>query len=427
MGYRLLPIPLMQHSCGEPCCDVVMVPFLFSLPALCCSLSSMPEPTSSIPLLLFGAPVTNPNIVYATRFLAPDPVVAIDYGDHVSLWVSPLEAHRAELESTASAVHSTEEISVNSLLGSAGSETELWPLLVHAVLAAEGCTNVRVDSTFPLGIADILRDKGIHVTVDWTAYLRERRIKTQEEIELLREVERIGLGGLEAALALLRTATVKDGLLYHEGAPLSGADLVHAVESYYLAHDCITVDSICCGSPECADPHRNTSPVIRANLPIVLDLYPYHRTSRYWADLTRTVVVGEPPDAVWKMWNAVKQAQQEALDMVHPGVNARDIHRHCCEVFRDHGYGSLSHPFNEISSSARFIHGTGHGVGLEIHEFPRVSDPDVILEVGDVITIEPGLYDPDLGGIRIEDLVTVTEDGMENLTPFPKELILTPQ
>ncbi|MGC8460239.1 MAG: M24 family metallopeptidase [Candidatus Dormibacteria bacterium] len=384
----------------------------------------MPEHSSSLPLLLFGTPLTHPNIVYATRFLAPDPVVVLDYGDHVSLWVSPLEAHRAAIEATGCTVHSTEEIQISSLLGAAGSETEMWPRLVHAVLIAECCTAVRVDSTFPLGIADTLRDHDIHVTVDWTVYLRERRIKTPEEISALREVERIGLGGLEAALSLLRATSTKDGLLYHEGAPLTGSDLVHAVESYYLAHDCITVDSICCGSPECADPHRTTSPVIRANLPIVLDLYPYHRTSRYWADLTRTVVVGDPPEAIWKMWEAVKQAQREALDMVRPGVNARDIHRHCCDVFRDHGYGSLTPPYNEISSQARFIHGTGHGVGLEIHEFPRVSDPDVILEAGDVITIEPGLYDPHLGGIRIEDLVTVTDQGMENLTPFPKDLVL---
>ena len=122
------------------------------------------------------------------------------------------------------------------------------------------------------------------------------------------------------------------------------------------------------------------------------------------------------------MWEAVLEAQQAGLDAVRAGVNGRDVHYACCEVFAQRGYGSLPKKYRDIASDARFIHGTGHGLGLEIHEFPRVSDVDVTLEVGDVVTVEPGLYDPRFGGIRIEDLVVVTEDGCRNLTRAPKEL-----
>ena len=114
--------------------------------------------------------------------------------------------------------------------------------------------------------------------------------------------------------------------------------------------------------------------------------------------MTRTVVRGTPPPEVMRMWEAVLEAQQAGLDTVRPGANGRDVHYACCEVFKKHGYGSLAKPYRDIQSDARFIHGTGHGLGLEIHEFPRVSEADVVLEVGDVITVEPGLYDPRFGG-----------------------------
>ena len=187
-----------------------------------------------------------------------------------------------------------------------------------------------------------------------------------------------------------------------------------------LENGCSTDDSICCGGPESADPHRAMSDVIRAGLPIVLDIYPFDKRTRYWGDMTRTVVRGTPPPEVVRMWDAVLEAQQAGLDTVRPGVNGRDVHYACCEVFKRHGYGSLAKPYRDIESDARFITGTGHGLGLEIHEFPRVSEADVVLEVGDVITVEPGLYDPRLGGIRIEDLVVVTETGCRNLTTLAK-------
>lgn len=372
-------------------------------------------------VLLFGETFHHPNILYRTRFLAPDPVVVVDRGgDDTTLWASALEEGRARKEAKVGAVRSTMDLDIAEKVRAAGSEQAAWPLLVQAVCREHGLERVQVDSDFPAVLADHLRQQDIAVQPRHDLYRRERRIKSDEEIEFLTRAENAGMEGLQRAIDIIATADIRDGLLYHEGKPLSGADLVYAVESRILELGCATEDSICCGGPESADPHRATSDVIRAGLPIVLDVFPFDKRSRYWGDMTRTVVRGDPPPEVLRMWEAVLEAQQAGLDAVRPGANGRDVHIACCEVFKRRGYGSITRGYRDIQSDARFIHGTGHGVGLQIHEYPRIGDVEVTLEVGDVITVEPGLYDPKLGGVRIEDLVVVTEDGHRNLTTLPK-------
>ncbi|MFN2582099.1 MAG: M24 family metallopeptidase [Candidatus Dormibacteria bacterium] len=373
-------------------------------------------------VLLFGETYHHPNILYRTRFLAPDPVVVVDRGgDDTTLWVSVLEEGRARKEARVGEVRCTSELNLAEKMRAAGSEQDAWSLLVAAVCRTHQLSSVVVDSDFPAVLADHLRANDVAVTTRSDLYRRERRIKTDSEIEMLASAENAGMEGLQRAVDIVAAADIRDGILYRDGAPLSGKDLALAVESRMLELGCGTEDSICCGAPENADPHRASSDVLRAGLPIVLDIFPFDKRTRYWGDLTRTVVRGTPHPEVQRMWDAVLEAQQAGLDAVRPGADGRDVHFACCEVFKAHGYGSLPERYRDIESDARFIHGTGHGVGLEIHEYPRVGDVEVTLEVGDVVTVEPGLYDPKLGGIRIEDLVVVTEDGCRNLTPLPKQ------
>ena len=372
------------------------------------------------PVLLFGETYHHPNIYYRTHFLAPDPVVVVDRGgDDVTVWVNALEEGRARKESTAQ-VRSTQELNIQELMSKAGSEQDSWSLLLEAVCKEHGLNEVDVDADFPALAADHLRSSDVSVTPRGDLYRRERRIKTPQEVEWITDTENAGMAALQKAIDIIAAADIKDGLLYRNGKPLSGQDLIVAVETHLLELGCTTTDSICCGGPDSADPHRASSDVIRVGLPIVLDIFPFHKTTRYWGDMTRTLVRGTPPPEVERMWEATLEAQQAGLDAVRPGANGRDVHYACCEVFKKWGYGSLAKPYRNIESDARFIHGTGHGLGLEIHEFPRVADVDVTLEVGDIVTVEPGLYDPKFGGIRIEDLVVVTEDGCRNLTTLPK-------
>ncbi len=376
--------------------------------------------TDDRPVLLFGETYHHPNILYRTGFLCPDPVVVVDNGgDDTVLWTSPLEEGRAHKELTAGRVRSTAELDIPPT-PAGGNEFNGWANLVTAVCREHGLSAVDVDADFPTVLADHLRQHDVDVRPRTDIYQYRRRIKTAREVEYITATENAGMAALQKAIDVIAAAEIRDGLLYHEGRKLTSEDLIYAVESDLLDNGNSTEDSICCGGPESADPHRTSSDVIRVGLPIVLDIYPFDKHTRYWGDMTRTVARGTPPPEVDRMWEAVLEAQQAGLDAVKPGANGRDVHFACCEVFKQHGYGSLAKPYRDIQSDARFIHGTGHGLGLEIHEFPRISEADVVLEVGDVITVEPGLYDPRLGGIRIEDLVVVTETGCRNLTTLPK-------
>lgn len=119
------------------------------------------------------------------------------------------------------------------------------------------------------------------------------------------------------------------------------------------------------------------------------------------------------------MYETVLAAQKKAFGMVKPGVKAADVHNAICDLFEEHGYDTY-----RSGSKAGFIHSTGHGVGLDIHELPSVGENEALLEAGNVITIEPGLYYPEIGGIRLEDMVLVTENGCQNLTGLEKRFVL---
>lgn len=386
--------------------------------------ASTPEELASPrPILLYGESFHHPNVFYRTGFLAPDPVIVIDEGPgKVTLWVNGMEYERARKEANVASVRSFSDLSprVRELVKHATTPEERSAVIIKAVLEAQGITKVDVDDEFPAVISDGLRTYGIDVRPRIGVYQQQRRIKTQSEMLAIKATQDAGMDALQKAIDVIRKADIKDGILYRDGKPLTGDDLVSVVEQRLLELGCSTDDSICCGGPDSADPHKATSPVLRVGLPIVLDIFPFHKKNRFWGDMTRTVVRGTPPPEVIAMWKAVKEAQEAGLKAVKAGVNAKDIHIAVCEVLKKNGYGSATPGYDDIKSTARFIHGTGHGVGLEIHEEPHVGGSDVVLKEGDIITVEPGLYDPQFGGIRIEDLIVVTKDGFVQLTTLPK-------
>ena len=181
------------------------------------------------------------------------------------------------------------------------------------------------------------------------------------------------------------------------------------------------------GGPQAADPHERGHGPLKAGESIIVDIFPVDLSTRYYSDMTRTFVKGEPNDGLQEMYDAVLESQEAALSMIRAGVNGRDVHRKVAEVLHEAGYKTNVHDQEEGKPLTEgFFHGTGHGVGLELHEAPRVSLADEELIPGDVISVEPGVYDPNVGGVRIEDLVVVTEEGCRNLTKFPKEFRIGP-
>ena len=182
-------------------------------------------------------------------------------------------------------------------------------------------------------------------------------------------------------------------------------------------------DMIIAGSPECSMPHFRGAGPIRANAPVIVDIFPTSRSSHFNGDLTRTLVVGEIPKRVSHMHAAVLQALDAGIESIREGVTGSQVHRGVCDVLVDRGYGTSTDGFEGPDGVAKMIHSTGHGVGLDVHEEPglRGTNDQPLLE-GDVVTVEPGLYLSGLGGVRIEDTGIVTQHGFRNFTTLTRSL-----
>ncbi len=246
-----------------------------------------------------------------------------------------------------------------------------------------------------------------------------RSRKRPAEIEAIKYAQMAGEKAMEAAIALIAGAEEKEGILYHKGQPLIGIKVNSVIDHTLLDFGCETEEIIVSCGEDTANCHGTTEGLIRANAPIILDIFPRSKKKRYFADMTRTVIHGEASKELKEMYEAVLAAQEKALEMLKPGVSTADVHNAVCDLFEKRGYDTY-----KSGSKVGFIHSTGHGVGLDVHELPGIGETGVLLETGNVITIEPGLYYPEIGGIRLEDMVLVTENGCENLTSLEKKFVL---
>jgi Xaa-Pro aminopeptidase len=274
--------------------------------------------------------------------------------------------------------------------------------------------------TFPLGTADSLRSKGISVEAAGLPIDDRRMIKTPEEIELIREAQRVNEKAQARAIGMIRKAKVRNGILHINDKPLTSEHLQHEFDLVFARHGYDTTETIVAAGPEAADPHFTGKGPLPANQLIVIDSFPHGKKTRYWADMTRTVLKGKPTKEMKEMYKLVLEAQEKALKAVRPGVPCKMIDDIVCDVFEKHGFGTT-----RTKAKTGYIHSVGHGVGLDIHERPRLSQTSAsTLQPGMVVTVEPGLYLPETGAVRLEDIVVVTKKGCENLTKFPKELIV---
>ena len=282
--------------------------------------------------------------------------------------------------------------------------------------------NLTVSADFPLGLAEKLKRAGYKIKISEETVCPQRGIKTADETSAVKNSQRAAVAAMNTAIKQLASAKIgQDGLL-RIGKTILTSELVRATICHTLLdHDCIALETIVACGPHSADPHERGAGPLRAGQPIVLDIFPRSTVTGYWGDLTRTVCRGAAPAELKKMYNAVKAAHGFALKAVKAGAWTDDVHAAAAGELDRRGFKTET--INGVPQG--FIHGTGHGVGLEIHEAPRVSSANhQKLRAGMIITIEPGLYYPELGGIRIEDTVAVTKDGYEMLAPCPKQFEL---
>jgi len=374
-------------------------------------------------LLLVGDSERSADMLYATGFSAPDPFVFLQTNRANYLLIGDLELDRARDQARVDEVLSLsryDRLAADRLDEAADEEdypTRRYRALLM-LLEELKVRSMKVPADFPVGAADILRQAGLRLEVAAEPLFAHRSRKQPVEIDAVVQALVAAERGMKRAIEIIRSAAVdsQDRLVGADGQILTSQGVRRLIHQSLLADDCTGQHTIvACGEDGC-DPHQQGSGPLLAGQPIILDIFPRSEESGYFGDITRTVLKGEASGRQRDLYRAVEEGQQLALERIRAGVDGSDIHRAIEALFTDRGFET-----GERNGRMQgFFHGTGHGLGLEIHEAPSIGKRRDILQVGQVVTVEPGLYYQGLGGVRIEDVVVVVEEGCRNLTSFPK-------
>jgi Xaa-Pro aminopeptidase len=271
--------------------------------------------------------------------------------------------------------------------------------------------------------ADIIHQADINVVCDAEMGILDRRAKDEQEITWLREAQNATEDAMEMACRLICAADVRaDGVLLHKTQPLTSERLRAIVDHWLLERGYTNPPAIIAGGPTGADCHNIGSGELRTGLPVIVDIFPRNRATHYNGDCTRTAVNGEISDTLRQMHAAVVKAKVAATTATRPGATGEQVHLATKQSILASGYNMGLPGPDDPDSFCTMSHGSGHGIGLDVHEPPLLDMKGPPLVVGDALTIEPGLYRRDLGGVRVEDMVIVTADGCENLNKLPGEL-----
>ena len=347
---------------------------------------------------------------YLTRFVMHDAFVFYKKRRLPGTVIVPqMEAERAARESCAAVITRTQA----GLPEIVKKEKNPWKAAAQMIAGQAGKT-LLVSPTLPAALLRALEEEG-RVIVDEGTTEKMRAIKTPDEIRLIRAVQKKTERAMALGVSLIGHATVKKGVLYHKGTPLTSEIVRNAMHKQLMDDGCRAVETIIsCGS-DAALPHVIGAGPLLANQPIVIDMFPKDEATGYYADMTRTVSKGKPDPQIIEMYDAVKEAQKIGIKTIRAGVPGADAHNAVVDYFKERGFES---------DTKGFIHNLGHGVGLQVHERPTVGPSGGPLEEGQVVTVEPGLYYPGIGGIRLEDMGAVTVKKFDDFTKFEETLVL---
>jgi len=358
---------------------------------------------------------TDADMLYATRIFIGDPFIFLQQNGKRTLVLSDLEIDRAKKNAKADEFVMFSQLE-RELQGKAKKAPPYEKVLAH-FLTKRGVKRAKVPANFPLGFANEIKRKGIALETSNGLFWPAREKKTAEEIRLLERALRITETGMKRGMEILKASKPGAGKkLKWSGKTLTSEILRAEIDSAILRAGGVPTNTIVAGGDQACDPHERGFGPLQANSLIILDIFPRDAKTGYWGDMTRTVVRGRASEQQRKLWEAVKAGQALALKRIKAGVDGMSIHKAITELFDRRGFPT------EVRNGRRvgFFHGTGHGLGLEIHEYPRLQK--VTLKTGQCLTVEPGLYYPGIGGARIEDVVIVEKDGCRILSKFPKQL-----
>ena len=365
--------------------------------------------------LIVAASDADADMLYATKFWAPDPFIFLERNAKRTLVLSDLEIGRGRRQADAD-----EFVSLNKLEREVQGKSRKAPpyeKVLAYFLRKRGVKSAIVPANFKLAYARELEANKIRLQTTNGLFWPKRDAKTDKEIELISHALRITELGLKRATEVLKASKPGPGkTLRWSGKTLTSEILRAEIDCTILRAGGAPTGTIVAGGDQACDPHERGFGPLYANSLIILDIFPRDAKTGYFGDLTRTVVRGRASDAQRKLWETVKAGQALALKRIKAGVDGMTIHKAIQEFFEKRGFPTGVRKGKNVG----FFHGTGHGLGLEIHEHPRLQK--VILKDRQVVTVEPGLYYPGLGGVRLEDVVVVTKAGCKILSRFPKQL-----
>ena len=375
---------------------------------------SQPE----IATLFITASEQDSNLYYATKFIAPDSFIYMEIKGERLLVMSDLEMDRARAQASVDRVLSYSELEQKAKAQGIKDPTTVD--IVHVVLKEFKIRRLLVPANFPFIHATRLQELGYSLKPKRDPFYEQRVVKTADEIRHIETAQRATEEAVAAAFDTVRRATIEGGWLHLDGEVLTSERIKKLINVKLMERDCVAQHTIVAGGEQACDPHNEGSGPLPAGRSIIFDVFPRSATSRYFADMSRTIVRGAPTPDLKRLYQTVKDAQEEAIEKVKDGADGMKIHQGICARFDKAGYKT-----GLVNGRMQgYFHGTGHGVGLDIHEAPRISRTGSLLQEGHVVTVEPGLYYPGLGAVRIEDMVLVTKDGCRNLTDFPKSFEL---
>ncbi|HEX9351190.1 MAG TPA: Xaa-Pro peptidase family protein [Gaiellaceae bacterium] len=373
-------------------------------------------------VLIFADSVNSPEMRHEVPILVPDPFLYAEKdGKRYSVSTAFEVVRLAEIGIEA---HPWEDFGYDELIEQGLPRDEITWLHVNLNACRElGVEVATVPRSFPALTADHLRANGITLNPNYSFFADRRRVKNEAELEGIRRAQKAAEAGMGAAKAILGRAERSNGALTVDGKPLTTELIKAEIRRVFTEQGMTSEDLIVSHGAQTAIGHELGFGPIAPDEPVVIDLWPRDPESGCYADMTRTYVVGTPSEELSGYHRLVKEALDRSLEATKAGVPGVEVYNLVCELFESAGQKtSLSKKPGEVLDSG-FVHGLGHGVGLEVHEAPTLGrGGSGELLAGDVVTLEPGLYRAGYGGCRLEDLVVVTEDGAENLTDFPYEL-----
>ncbi len=358
--------------------------------------------------LMCAASGHDADMLYATRFYADDPFVWWEVKGKAHIALSPLEIDRAKPVARAR-VHAIGEFSRKSSSAA----------VITGVAAKSKLKSFLVPEQFPAGLLETLRREGLKIKVSHEPFFPHRTRKTEDEVLKLTAALRVAETGLRRGIEVLRASKpARRGALKWGGIPLTSERLRAEMDAAVLHAGGSPANTIVAGGLQGCDPHERGHGPLRANEAIVLDIFPRHATNFYFGDLTRTVVRGRASDALRQQYATVQKGKRWVMKQMRSGADGPALQKELIERFKKEGYPTEQRDGRWVG----MFHGVGHGLGLDLHESPRFAAGKLF--AGLSITVEPGLYYPGVGGVRIEDVVIVGKSGVRNLTRFEEELEL---